>query len=197
MSEPEYRDVRPDEDVVAGDQFQIIRDEWRNAATNLGEPPIEGMRYRRRVVGYQGLKEGEELKEGDELLNVDGEWVPTLRVGYSCHGNCKYRRKIDWFPISGEVVADGWQGAPIAAPDLGNEGYADPASCEPADRPPLEEILELLGTIIESTVDARAAHEETLGRASRKNRLTGEMYDDDLVRLQVAEATLKEILRIG
>jgi hypothetical protein len=58
----------------------------------------------------------------------------------------------------------------------------------------LEDILELLCIGKEHAIDGCNNHDQTLGRSTRKNRRIGDMYDEDISRLQNAYAQLKGII---
>lgn len=58
----------------------------------------------------------------------------------------------------------------------------------------LKEIHDLLDIAIDNTTEARATHDQSLGRTTRKNQRMGDMYDEDISRLQNAYAQLKGII---
>lgn len=77
MSEPEYRDVLPDENVMAGDQYWVFGRDWRPASAYVGTPPAVGMLYRRKIEPeYRMLEEGELIAADDEYMNRAARWVP-------------------------------------------------------------------------------------------------------------------------
>jgi hypothetical protein len=124
MSEPKYRPVGPEENILEGDEFCIGWGEWRKARL-LGNRPAMGMLYRRKVRPAQPNSDGVCCSVSLELL---------------------------------------------------------------------KELHDLMGIAIENTVDVRQTHEETLGRTTLKNKRLGEMYDNDLSRLQEAENRLRVII---